>query len=55
MMPGMPMGPQMPSGPDSAKKAMAALMAALTSQCECEACRILRDMAQDLKGDLLKG
>ncbi len=53
-MPGMPIGTQLPSGPDSAKKAMAALMSALTTQCECEACKILRGMAQDLKVDLLK-
>lgn len=54
MIPGMPIGNQLPSGPDSAKKAMAALMSALTSSCECEACKILRGMAQDLKVDLLK-
>lgn len=54
MMPGMPMSAQLPTGPDSAKKAMAALMSALTTSCECEACKILRGMAQDLKVDLLR-
>ena len=50
----MGMPSQLPSGPDSAKKAMAALMSALTSSCECEACKILREMGKDLKSDLLR-
>jgi hypothetical protein len=54
MMPSMGMPQALPSGPDSAKKAMAALMSALTTSCECEACKILRGMAQDLKVDLLR-
>jgi len=54
MMPSMGLPPSLPTGPDSAKKAMAALMSALTSTCECEACKILRSMAEDLKTDLLR-
>ena len=32
----------------------AALMSALTTSCECEACKILRLMGTELKQDLLK-
>jgi len=34
---------------------MAAMLAALSSDCDCEPCRLLRDMAKDLKTDLLQG
>jgi len=54
MMPGMSMAPQLPTGPESAKKAMAAILSATSSTCDCEACKILREMAQSLKADLLK-
>lgn len=54
MIPGM-IGPQdLVQAPESAKKAFAALMSALTSSCECESCKILRGMAEDLKKDLLR-
>jgi len=54
MMPGMSMPSALPAGPDSAKKAMAAILSAVSSSCDCEACKILREMAQSLKADLLK-
>jgi len=40
--------------PEASRKAFAALMAALTSGCECEACKILRGMAEDLKSSLMR-
>lgn len=44
----------MPQGPEASRKAMRALMEALTTQCECKACKILRSMAEDLKAELEK-
>jgi len=44
----------MPQGPEASKKAMRALMEALTTPCECKACKILRSMAEDLKAELEK-
>lgn len=41
-------------GPGGSKKAMLALMEALTTSCECKACRILREMAEELKAELSK-
>lgn len=54
MIPGMA-GPQdLAQTPATAKKAAAALMSALLSSCECETCKILRAMAEDLKKDLVR-
>jgi hypothetical protein len=54
MMPSMLSVPASAQGSDSAKKAMAAMLAALSSDCDCEACRLLRDMAKDMKADLIR-
>lgn len=54
MIPGMTSPQDLAQAPDSAKKPLAALMSALVSGCECEACKILRSMADDLKATLLK-
>jgi hypothetical protein len=54
-MPSMLSVPSSAQGSDSARKAMAAMLAALSCDCDCEACRLLREMAKDLKADLLQG
>lgn len=53
MMPNIGVPRELAEVPEASRKAFAALMAALTSGCECEACRILRSMADDLKAGLL--
>lgn len=54
MIPGMPSPQDLVGAPEPARKMFAALMSALTSSCECEACKILRLMGTELKQDLLK-
>jgi len=54
MIPGMVNPQDLVQAPETAKKAFAALMSALVSGCECEGCRILRAMGEDLKKDLLR-
>lgn len=54
MIPGMSGAQDLVGVPEAAKKTFAAMMAALTSQCECESCKILRLMGEGLKRDLLR-
>jgi len=54
MIPGIAGLQDLAGASEPAKKMLAAFMSALTSSCECEACKILRGMAQDLKTDLLR-
>ena len=42
------------SAPDDARFFMSAVLSALTSNCQCETCRILRKYAEKLKNDMLK-
>jgi len=54
MISGMANPQDLVQAPESARKAFAALMSALVSGCECESCKILRAMGEDLKKDLLR-
>ena len=46
--------PQLPIGDDTAKMALAAMLSAVKTNCDCKACQILRTMSDRLEGDLTK-
>lgn len=44
-----------PSGSERmARATMAAILAASSENCQCEACRILREVSKEIKGEFLQ-